>query len=229
MTESAQALPLAGNVIRGMKFRRLLIARYAAVNLIGLMLVGIAWRQGLVEQVWVADTSTLSVVIAVLFVWGMIVGGWRAWKLSEELDRVRAGQPAEKAKAYNDAIRRGVDPRVAAEALRTKLLQRVAFAKQLSGTLVTLGLVGTVIGFIIALSGVDPSLVGDASSIGPMVGKLIEGMGVALYTTLVGACFGIWAAINHQLLATGASNLFTAILEAVSCSTTTQVQSSATS
>ncbi|NIR29906.1 MAG: MotA/TolQ/ExbB proton channel family protein [Gammaproteobacteria bacterium] len=159
----------------------------------------------------------------------MIVGGWRAWKLSEEIDRVRAGQPAEKGKAYLDAIRRGVDPRVAAEALRTKLLQRVAFAKQLSGTLVTLGLVGTVIGFIIALSGVDPSQVGDASSIGPMVAKLIEGMGVALYTTLVGACFGIWAAINHQLLATGASNLFTAILEAVSCSATTQVQSSETS
>lgn len=229
MTQSVQALTVPADVVRRLKFRRLLIARYAATNLIGLTLLGIAWRQGLVQRVWEADTSSLSVVIAFLFLWGAIVGGWRAWKLSEELDQVRAGQPSEKWQAYSDAVRRGVDPRVAAESLRSKLLQRVAFAKQLSGTLVTLGLVGTVIGFIIALSGVEPGQVGDASSIGPMVAKLIEGMGVALYTTLVGACFGVWAAINHQLLSTGASNLFSAILEAVPCSTKTQVPSSATS
>ncbi|MGB0551804.1 MAG: MotA/TolQ/ExbB proton channel family protein [Alphaproteobacteria bacterium] len=50
-----------------------------------------------------------------------------------------------------------------------------------------LGLVGTVIGFIVALSGVDPESVCGASAAGPMVTKLILGMSIALYTTLVGA------------------------------------------
>jgi len=211
------------------RFRRLLLARYATVNLVGLVLLGIAWRQGLVAQVWEADSSSLTLVIAGLFLWGMMLGGWRAWKLSDELDRVRGGHVDGKCRAYRDALRRGIDPRVAAEALRTKLLQRVAFAKHLSGVLVTLGLIGTVIGFIIALSGVDPSQVGDAEAIGPMVAKLIDGMGVALYTTLVGASFGMWAAFNHQVLATGAANVYSAILETVSaesdsCSTTTQAR-----
>jgi hypothetical protein len=38
-----------------------------------------------------------------------------------------------------------------------------------------------VIGFIIALSGVDPATAGDVNAIGPMVSALIGGMSVALY------------------------------------------------
>jgi len=58
--------------------------------------------------------------------------------------------------------------------------------------LVYLGLIGTVLGFVIALSGVDPERAGDIAAVGPMVGKLVEGLGVALYTTLVGAVATLW-------------------------------------
>jgi hypothetical protein len=70
-----------------------------------------------------------------------------------------------------------------------------------------------VIGFIIALSGVDASAVSDVGSIGPMVSTLIEGMAVALYTTLVGSIFHVWLLVNYQLLATGTVNLVNAIIE----------------
>jgi hypothetical protein len=67
--------------------------------------------------------------------------------------------------------------------------------------LVELGLLGTVIGFIIALSGVDARTVGDVSAIQPMVGALISGMGVALNTTLVGLVGYLWLALLGFLLA----------------------------
>ncbi|QQP92347.1 MotA/TolQ/ExbB proton channel family protein [Skermanella sp. TT6] len=95
--------------------------------------------------------------------------------------------------------------------LRLKLSSRVAMVRHLAASLVLLGLIGTVVGFIISLSGVDPAKAGDVASIAPMVTKLIEGMSVALYTTLVGGVLNIWLSINYNMLATGTVNLITEI------------------
>ena len=76
-----------------------------------------------------------------------------------------------------------------------------------------LGLIGTVVGFVIALSGVNPDTVSDVAAIGPMVSKLLEGMGVALYTTLVGSVLNIWLMLNHRLLEGGAIHLITHLVE----------------
>ena len=62
----------------------------------------------------------------------------------------------------------------------------VATAMVTAAALVVLGLVGTVIGFIIALSGVTAEDAGDVSTVRPMISTLISGMSVALYTTLGG-------------------------------------------
>ena len=76
-----------------------------------------------------------------------------------------------------------------------------------------LGLVGTVIGFIVALSGVDPQTSAQVDEVASMVATLVAGMSIALYTTLVGAVLHVWLMVNHRLLATGTSNLFNAIVE----------------
>ena len=70
-----------------------------------------------------------------------------------------------------------------------------------------------VIGFIISLAGVDPRMTGEASSIAPMVARLIGGMSVALYTTLVGSILNVWLMANYQILNGGAVRLLTSIVE----------------
>jgi len=81
-----------------------------------------------------------------------------------------------------------------------KYAQRFKPLRQISSSLVFLGLIGTVVGFIIALSGVDPSSVGDQAQIQPMVAALLSGMGTALYTTLAGSVFSLWTTINANIL-----------------------------
>jgi biopolymer transport protein ExbB/TolQ len=95
--------------------------------------------------------------------------------------------------------------------LRLKLSSRVAIVRHLASSLVLLGLIGTVVGFIISLGGVDPQKAGDVASIAPMVTNLIEDMSVALYTTLVGGVLNIWLSINYNMLCTGTVNLITEI------------------
>ena len=85
--------------------------------------------------------------------------------------------------------------------------------RYIANSLTVLGLIGTVLGFIIALSGVDPDVASNPSAISPMVAQLIEGMSVALYTTLVGSILSVWLGLVYQMLATGTSNLVSKIIE----------------
>lgn len=58
--------------------------------------------------------------------------------------------------------------------------------------LVALGLFGTVVGFVVSLANIDPVKAGDVSAITPMVSQLLLGMGIALYTTLLGQGGALW-------------------------------------
>ncbi|MYB34706.1 MAG: MotA/TolQ/ExbB proton channel family protein [Gammaproteobacteria bacterium] len=99
------------------------------------------------------------------------------------------------------------------ECLRSSLYSRISIVRLIANNLVIFGLIGTVIGFVIALAGVDSSKVADAASVGPMISTLIQGMSVALYTTLVGAILHVWLIMCYQMLAVGTVNLVNAIIE----------------
>ena len=81
--------------------------------------------------------------------------------------------------------------------------------------LVFLGLIGTVIGFIIALSGVDPAAATEVENVAAMISTLINGMSVAMYTTLIGSVLYIWLIINYRILVTGTVDLIATIMELV--------------
>ena len=114
--------------------------------------------------------------------------------------------------AYRRALETGGSS--ATRALELRLFSRIAFIRHLANVLVLLGLVGTVVGFIVALANVNAQTASDVNAIGGIVGSLIEGMGIALYTTLVGSVLNLWLAANYQLLATGTANLAAALIDA---------------
>lgn len=195
----------------------LLMLRFALINLVGLALLGAAQTQGLVAQVVVADRTYLSVVIFLVFLCGLGVCARKVWQTSGELNQVRAFDPLVPSRAAEYlASLRGADGNtrgILASALRLKLGQRIAVVRNIAGSLVILGLIGTVIGFIIALSGVQPEQASDVKAITPMVSTLIAGMSTALYTTLVGSVLNVWLMINYHLLVGGTVRLITALLE----------------
>lgn len=195
----------------------LLILRFALVNLLGGALLAIAFLQGLVDQVISADRTYLTVVIFVVFLGGLAHCGWKIIRISRELNLVRDFNPLVHSMAaeYLAKLRGGsvTSHGVLAGALRLKLIQNVAVIRHFASSLLLLGLIGTVLGFIIALSGVDPDSVSDISAVGPMVSQLISGMSTALFTTLVGSVLNVWLMINYQLLASGTIKLITAIQE----------------
>lgn len=195
----------------------LLLLRFVIVNLVGFALAGVAYIHGFIGKVLTADTTGLSALIGLVFFAGLGLCAWKIFQTSRELNRVKSFNPLLPCRAatYLAQIRgRSAESRaMTASALRLKLSTRIGVVRHIANSLVFLGLIGTVIGFIIALSGVDPEQASDVNSISPMVATLIEGMSVALYTTLVGAVLNLWLMVNYHMLATGTVNLITALVE----------------
>lgn len=197
--------------------RSLLMLRFGLLNLVGFALLAVAHSFGLLELVWYADQTHLSAVIFAVFLGGLAFCALRVKQTSQDLDQLRSFDPLMQSRAADYlALLRGAhgDSRsLLAAAQRLKLSQRITLVKQIANSLVLLGLIGTVVGFVIALSGVNPEQAADVSSIGPMVSTMIEGMSTALYTTLVGSVLNLWLLANYQLLATGTVKLITGMIE----------------
>ena len=196
----------------------LLVLRYAVFNLVGVALLAAAWLEGWVAKVVAADITGISLVIAAVFAVGWLLCTVRLVACGRELEAA-LGNPGEGTRARWYAALVAAAPGPArgplADCLRSRLYARIASVRTIANALVVLGLIGTVIGFIIALSGIDPAAVADVGAIGPMVSTLIQGMAVALYTTLVGAVFHVWLTVDYHLLAGGTVTLANAIIERI--------------
>lgn len=193
------------------------LLRFLAINLSGFALVGAAWTRGWVATVVDADRTGLTLTIVAVFLAGLGFCAFRLWRIARETHHAtRADRPAKSwARVYLSTIagRDSGARSIAASALQLRLGEWIAPVRHVANSLVLLGLIGTVIGFIIALSGVDPDKAGDFNAVAPMVSTLIEGMSTALYTTLVGAVLNVWLMVNYHLLAGGTVKLITALVD----------------
>jgi hypothetical protein len=183
--------------------RYLLLLRFILANVLALALLGAAAGQGWVGALLAADQGGMCRAIVAVFLVGLVWSAQRALELSRALNAIKRLQACHEA-PVPEYLRLGEG---------RDAQSRTLPIRQIANSLVLLGLIGTVIGFIIALAGVRPDVVSDVNSIGPMVSTLISGMSVALYTTLVGSLLNLWLMVNVRLLEGGTVKLLTATVE----------------
>lgn len=197
--------------------RFLLLLRFLLLNLVGAALLVAAALQGWLDALVRSDTTHLCALIAAVFVVGVAQCGNRIAQTSHELNGIKVGGRRDGSRvaalAHELGAHDGQGRAALVAALRLKLANRIVGIRHTANALVLLGLIGTVIGFIQALSGVDAAAATDVAAIGPMVSTLVAGMSVALYTTLVGSVLNIWLMLNYRLLESGTVKLITAVVE----------------
>ena len=191
--------------------------QFVLVNVVSLALCAAAWLEGWLTSAFIGVSLWLCLIIVAAFVYGLALCGLRLWQTGREIDDLHAGAvaPASRAAWYLAQLRgAGSDARgTAAQLLRLQLAQAPGSVRHIAGLLVLMGLVGTVIGFIVALSGVDPQKVPTVDNVAPMVARLISGMSIALYTTLIGSVLHLWLMICQRILASSALALYLRIVE----------------
>lgn len=160
-----------------MTLENLLIQRLAVINLCATAAVVYGWQLGFVQMVYAADSSYICYAITALFAVGLLSVFQRALKVSHALNATKADKKPD----INGA----------------KFTAKGDFIADIAQWLAVLGLVGTVVGFIIALNNINVD--GDPKA---MVAQLIGGMAVAFYTTLAGGVTGLWLELNNRILRT---------------------------
>lgn len=163
----------------------LLIYRFAIVNALLGAFAAALWWNGYLTPVFETDQSRVTIAIAALFVIGWVGAARETVIASRQLNWAKAGRAGP-----------------ACESERDKDLAKVEWLFSVPEWLVGLGLLGTVIGFIMALSGVDQSTLVQATGAQSAVAALMQGMRVALNTTVLGASLALWHELNVRMLRT---------------------------
>lgn len=213
--QSAEIFYLEG---ASLLYRYLLIVRFTLINVVAISFLATAYLQGWLDSIIDAYLKELSLGICLVFLYGLGLCGYRVWINSVDINNVKAGRldsESQISKYLQHAATADAESRsIQFGALRLKLTDKVASIRHVANSLILLGLIGTVIGFIIALSGIDPVEATDVEKVAGMISTLINGMSVALNTTLVGSVLYVWLTINYRILVTGTVDLISAIIEA---------------
>lgn len=197
--------------------RYLLVFRFALLNLTAVALVATAWALGWLDQMVTTDKFHLIKLNVGVFAIGLAICGGRIVKVSRELNELHTGRLTTESRVGRYlAQTRTLEPAsraLVAELLKMKFGVRLGDIRHLASAVVLIGLIGTVVGFIVALSGVDASAASDATAIAPMVSTLLLGMAIALYKTLVGSILNLWLTMNLRLLESGSVHLVTGVID----------------
>tara|TARA_B100001989_G_scaffold43018_1_gene26750 strand:- start:2765 stop:3385 length:621 start_codon:yes stop_codon:yes gene_type:complete len=200
-----------------MKYRYLLLLRYSLVNAVGLVFILVVYSQGYLNKAIKSDVTNVVVLIIFIFLIGLMLSSLKAFWISRELNHAYSLQKKENS-LLNDFIKKSKKLDASSRSnlissTRINISVKISNIKFIANILVILGLIGTVIGFIIALSGVDGSVSSNPDEVGKMVASLVQGMSVALYTTLAGSILSVWLNICYQILSNGANRLISRIIE----------------
>ena len=107
---------------------------------------------------------------------------------------------ADKPFAGNNAFLCWLIAAIGALGILCVFLQRWRDVEWLATHVVRIGLLGTVVGLIIAFSAAKAGGSADPSEIRPMIAAVVDGMYVSLYATLLGIATNLWLKINLRLL-----------------------------
>ncbi len=196
--------------------------------------VVLLWRYGLVRLMVTSDRTYISSVIAALYLVTCCHCLWRTWAIAREGEAARRGRAflpaadgvnatidaeAMPAGLVTDHIRSLVTKAKAQGAGRidqTLLLRSLAdrlrgsngFGAFASDTLMKLGLLGTIIGFIIMLAPIATLDASDKVAMKSSMGLMSDGMAVAMYTTLAGLVGSILVRIQYYILDAATQRVF---------------------
>lgn len=201
---------------------------YAWMLVSGLVGFGgfLLWRYGFFSLVLAADRTWLSVVIMVLFVAAALYLGVAAWRLGRMRDALGAeargdatGMATDEAAGiiveHLSLLRRGQGAGLG-EALHARLVERIHRGHHLgwfaADMLIRIGLIGTVIGFIMMLGTAYQLRQDDIAGLKDLLGTMGGGMQVALYTTLSGISGSLLLSLYCKILDRFADDLVADII-----------------
>ena len=200
-----------------------------ALVLLGIILFGffLAFDQGFISLTLESDRSYLSYVILTVYFFATVHWLVVCYGLSVEmssLELISNDVRFEFDSLSNVAIERYFNEAAELtaqggrydgllEAFGDRVLNRHAAGHFISDILLKLGLLGTIVGFILMLLPVAEIKEFEANLMKQLLGEMSGGMAVALYTTLAGLTTSLLLKMQYQVIDSSAAKLVTRVSE----------------
>lgn len=198
-----------------------------------------AWHYGLIQRVWTEDPTGMSTAITVIFLLAAAHGALGFARLSRALnqleqieDRVVSAfrttigdmhiiAPPGCIGAYLEKLfrkakfggPRPIDQTLLLDSFESELRQGHTFGWFVADLLLSLGLLGTVVGFILMLGPISGLESGDHAAVREALSAMSDGMAVALYTTLTGLLGGLVLKVQGMFLDAAVAELLRRMTE----------------
>jgi len=190
------------------------------------VILAISMDLGLLGQVLVSDVTRISLLILLVLLGGSLYAGYRCWWLSCQVEGMFAASGTasqsvvqtffQAVKADHSHSERLSDS-LAAEVMAERLRGNHQVGWFITGIVVKLGLLGTVVGFVLMLRSVSDIEQLDTSDIQVLMQQMTLGMGVAMNTTLVGLVSSMLLGVQYLMLDRAADQLVADAVEAATC------------
>ena len=208
------------------------LLRWLVFTGVTIFAAALLWRYGLIRLMVESDRTYITVAIMALYVGASLHCLWRTIVISREAEagrrvaaRIVGGRLANEdldalphcvisrhihdlaLKARAQAAGR-VDQTLLLRALADKLRGSNGFGAFASDTLMKLGLLGTIIGFIIMLAPIAGLDASDRTLMKSSMGLMSGGMAIAMYTTLAGLVGSILLKFQYYMLDAATAQVF---------------------
>lgn len=172
------------------------LIQLSIINSTGLAMLFLFCLNGWLEYAIAADPTYIIFLIMALTFISLFLSITRSWQIDNEIIDINLLKQRLSESAFTP------------ENVRVLFENRLSFLNYVSTSVVMLGLIGTVVGFIVGLFGIDPSSMRDIDSMVASVGQILAGMSIAFYTTLAGAIAYLWIESNILVLNKGLTKLY---------------------
>jgi biopolymer transport protein ExbB/TolQ len=169
-------------------------AQIVIINMIAFALLYMFWLNSWVHLAIAADPTGIVFVIAAVLLWGLYLSLTKAIQLDKEINNLEQT----KTQLGNHTH----------DSLTMRFTNRLQFIQLLSSSTIMLGLIGTILGFIIGLYGITPESLYSIDLMTRSIAQILSGMSVAFYTTLVGCMANLWLEFNTTILNQGLVKLY---------------------
>lgn len=193
--------------------------------LFGLLLVslGLLWDNGILQAMFATDNTYLCPLMVLIFLLTCLHCGYRSLFLAQQAKVVHAW-PHTCALDDKILIKRYLnelqtipnpqDKQLTAELLAEELRGQHQVGWFVTGLLIKLGLLGTVVGFVIMLSSMTDLSSLDIAQVQTLMQQMTQGMKVALNTTIIGLVGSIFLGLQYLMLDRAADQLLVAAVQA---------------
>lgn len=203
------------------KTHTLLLLWVLLITLIGFGLY-MTWHKGFLQWIVLTDNTRICVVILIAFAVGSGLAGWRSIYLSKQaffFQQICNGctdfKPGQS--ICHDYLTHPLAHPSEGQLMAEVMAERARGTHQVgwfvTGLMIKLGLLGTVVGFIMMLSSLEGLEQLDISDIKTLMQQMTQGMGVAMNTTLVGLIGSILLGLQFLLLDRHADKLIAATVD----------------